>query len=106
MKPDPARVARRFLEAGRYTTLGNEYVDKFVRGAPDGTELIRALDALGDAIRRRDWDEEFPHLNPEQREQMRQHYGRAGALLMASANELRQNIRNVRKRVKRREDQG
>lgn len=103
LKPDPTRVARRFLEAGRYDALGNEYLNKFIQGPPDGTELIRALDALGDAIRKRDWDQEYPHLNEDQREQIKQQYGRAATLLLQSANELRRNIRNVRKRVKLRD---
>jgi len=105
MRPDPRRVARRFLEAGRYHTLGTNYLNQFIEGGePNGTELIRAMDAMADAIRKRNWDAEYPYMNDAQREQMKQHYGLAATHLLGAANDLRRNIKNVRKRVKRRED--
>ena len=104
MRPSASRVARKFLEAGRYNALGNEFIDKLTPGQPDGTELIRALDALGDAIRTRDWDTDYPQLNEAQREEMKQHYGRAATLMLQSGQELSKSIRNVRKRVDRRSE--
>jgi len=104
MKPDPTRVARRFLQAGRYHTLGTKYIDQFIEGQPNGTELIKALDALADSVRKRDWDIEYPQMNQDQREQMSQHYGLAATHLLGVANDLRRSIRNVRKRVKRRDE--
>lgn len=104
MKPDPTRVARMYLEAGKYNTLGKEFLERVREGRqPDGREVIQALDAMADYLRKHDWDGEFAHLNDDQRAEMVRHYGYAAGQMMAVANDLRRSLRNARKRVKRRE---
>lgn len=94
-----------YLEAGRYHTLGEKYLEQVRAGRPpDGREPIQALDALADYIRKTDWDKELAHLNEDQRAEMVRHYGYAAGQMMAVANDLRRSLRNARKRVKRRED--
>jgi len=104
MKPDPTRVASMFLEAGKYHTLGKNFLTDVREGRqPDGREVIQALDAIADYVRKTDWDEELAHLNDGQRAAMVEHYGLAATEMLSAANVLRRSLRNTRKKVKRRD---